>query len=376
MARGENGYIGPTNLPREAYLSQDVYEQEIRKVLHRQWLLVGHVNSVRNPGDYFVKQVGPESIIFTRDKGGKVRAYFNVCRHRGFQMFEKGAKGCGEGIVCPYHKWTYDLDGALRRVPGSKNGQDFNFGDFPLHEAQVGSWEGWLFVWLGTDPAPSLESALNGFGPPEKLRAAGSHNLKLAHREEYLVNANWKSMMENDMECYHCAHGGHPSLAVSCDYQAFYLDHEKGQAHEGDKYFPLRDGMATLSMDGARVSNIPLAPGGNDGDSAGFLLWPMFCGVAMFVDHAVTFELFPLAPDRTLFASEWYVHEDAVEGVDYDPHKVAELFHKTNLEDAAFGETNYKGIKSARFVPGPVHPRREAGVLMAYDAYHRMMAAD
>lgn len=359
-----------TILPRESYLSEAIYQEELRKIFNRQWLLVGHVSSVKNPGDFYVKQVGPESMIIVRDPGGTLRAYFNVCRHRGSRILSDGSAGTCAGFVCPYHKWTYGLDGTLKRAPGSRDGQYFDFGDWSLHEARCATFHGWIFLWLGEEEPASLGEALAPMANEAALRAIGSERLKRAHREVYVVAANWKSLLENNSECYHCGFGGHPFLAVACNHQAFAQDESNGQ------HFPLREGMATFSMDGKRVSAKPLGTPQPDAFSTGFLLGPYFCGPVLFVDHAVSLELTPLSVDRVQLICEWYVHEEAVEGVDYELEALISVFHKTNLEDGAFAEQNYKGITSQRFTPGPLHPHREYGVKMAIDLYRQMMAAD
>jgi phenylpropionate dioxygenase-like ring-hydroxylating dioxygenase large terminal subunit len=357
-----------TNLTRDDYLSDDIFRQEISKIFHRQWLSIGHVSQVAKPGDFYVKQVGPESLIVCRDQEGRLRVYFNLCRHRGYRILDDGATGCVKGLVCPYHHWTYDLGGDLRTVPGSRDGQDFRFGDYPLHEAHAQTMHGFIFVWLGKEEPSPLDQAFPQIDHAA-LERAELDRIKLAHRETYIIEANWKAMLENDLECYHCGHGGHPTLGVSCQYTAFYADQRDGQ------HFPLRPGMKTLSVDGERVCSKNLGQT-QDGFSSGFLNLPLFCGPAVFVDHVLHLELTPLTVTTSIFHAEWYVHEDAVEGVDYDPARVAEAFHITNLEDKAFGERNYRGITSSRFEPGPLHPRREDGVIACYDLYRRMMAAD
>ena len=140
-----------TTLPREHYFSQEIFDQEMEKIFQRQWLVVGHISLIPRNGSYYVKRVGPESMIIARDKTGDVRAYFNTCRHRGYRMLDDEATGCAEGIVCPYHKWTYDMNGDLRRVPGTQNGRDFFFADWPLHEAKCGVFHGFIYVWLGKE---------------------------------------------------------------------------------------------------------------------------------------------------------------------------------------------------------------------------------
>lgn len=357
-----------TALPREYYVSQDIFDQELKQVFARQWLLVGHVSSVRRPGDYYVKQVGPESMIVTRDPSGRVRAFFNVCRHRGYPVLDAWSTGTASGFVCPYHKWTYNTGGALVTVPGARDGQDFRFGDWSLQEARCETFHGWIYVWLSDTHEPTpLRDGLHMVNEA-MLAKVPAEGLKLAHREIYEIDANWKSLLENDCECYHCGRGGHPSLAVACNYTGFY-----GAGLPGE-HFPLREGTSTFSMDGAPVCTIPLAPDLPERFSTGFLSFPNFAGPVYFKDHVVSLELTQLTPERSHFVCEWYVHADAVEGEHYEVEKLIRVFDNTNREDKAFAERNYRGQRSQRYVPGPLVPGREDGVAAALGLYLEMMA--
>jgi glycine betaine monooxygenase A len=356
-----------TTLPREYYLSEDIYRQELEKVFCRQWLTVGHVSMVKNVGDYFVKQVGPESLIIARDERGQVRAYFNVCRHRGFRICDHAQSGNAKRFTCPYHAFTYRLDGSLSAAPGSKDGVDFRFSEYPLHEAGCQTFHGFIFVYLSREAPTPLAQVLGPRSDEQALRAIQPERMKLAHRETYLINANWKSVIENDSECYHCG-VAHPSLAVSCNYQAFYADSRTG-AH-----FPLRPNMKTFSTDGEWVCAKRLGEPQAEGFSTGFLQFPLFCGPVFFADHAVSLETTPLSVAQTQMICEWYVHEDAIEGTDYDREKLTNVFHVTNLEDARLMERNYQGVRSMRYEPGPLSATREDGVQQALDLYQRMMS--
>lgn len=358
-----------TCLSREYYFDEAIFQAELKQVFARQWLLVGHVSQIKAPGQFYVRQVGPESLIIARDRAGAIRAWFNVCRHRGYRIADDWSSGTSNGHVCPYHKWAYDTDGQLVSVPGSRDGQDFRFCDWGLHEARCETFHGWIYVWLSEDVPTQLRDGLH-FADEAALEAIGSERLKLAHRKVYDVACNWKALLENDCECYHCGRGGHPSLAISCEYTAFYTDKANG------KHFPLRDGMKTFSMDGERVCSIPLGTPQPDGFSTGFLSFPNFCGPVFFVDHAVSLELTPLSVGRSQFIAEWYVHEDALEGVHYSVDRLIEVFHTTNLEDVALAERNYAGMRSMRYSPGPLNPRREDGIRFALDLYERMMGSD
>jgi phenylpropionate dioxygenase-like ring-hydroxylating dioxygenase large terminal subunit len=357
-----------TALPRDYYLSESIFQKEIEKVLARQWLLVGHVSQVRKAGDYFVKQIGSESLIILRDDAGKIRAYFNVCRHRGFRICDPASAGNSKRFTCPYHAWTYARSGELIAAPGAKDGVDFSFSDYRLQEAWCQEFYGFIYVYLSREAPTPLAQILGPSVNAEALQAIAPERLKLAHRESYVINANWKTVVENDSECYHCG-VAHPSLAIACDYKAFYADSRTG-AH-----FPLRAGMKTFSIDGDWVCAKRLGEPRPEGFSTGFLLFPMFCGPVFFADHAVALETSPLSARQTLMNCEWYVHEDAREGIDYDREKLTEVFHLTNLEDCRLMERNYQGVLSMRYVPGPLSATREDGVKAMLSLYLEMMNA-
>lgn len=363
------------SLPQESYLSEDIYKQELKKIFYRQWLMVGHVSLARNPGDYFVKQIGPESMIIVRDESGELHACFNVCRHRGSRVLDDGEQGTKKKFTCPYHNWSYRNDGCLIAAPGAEDGEFFDYADFSLKEARCDTWYGWIFIYLGTDEPAPLSEVVAPVSNEEALRAIEPEKLKLAHRETYHIEANWKVLYENNLECYHC-NGGHPSLSFACDFEKFYGGTSIFDADENQgQHFPLRKGMETFSMDGKRVSK-PLGTPQEDGFSTGFILMPMFCGPVFFVDHAVSLEVTPLTIDSTQLIAEWYVREDAIEGADYDVKELIDVFHITNQEDGAFAERNFNGIKSKGYTPGPVNPMREGNIISGYELYHKMMAAD
>jgi phenylpropionate dioxygenase-like ring-hydroxylating dioxygenase large terminal subunit len=359
-----SGYF--TNLPREYYLSQEIFEQEMERVFTRQWLLVGHVSLAPRPGDYFVKQVGPESLILVRDDQDRFSAFFNVCRHRGFRICDKGEAGHTARLTCKYHAWTYDMSGALRAAPGSRNGADFDFAKFGLHHAWCDEYCGFIYVCLGKERPPALADVLRPMSNEDDLRRIDPRNLKLAHRETYVVNANWKALLENDMECHHCP-TAHTVLTVACDYRGFYADSRSG-AH-----FPLKAGMKTFSADGDWVCSKPLGADLPPQFSCGFLLWPNFCGPLFMADHCVSLETTPLSVDKTQLISECYVRSDTIEGVDYEVERLIKAFHVTNLEDAELAERNFEGMRSLRFVPGPLSATREDGTRAALATYLEMM---
>lgn len=371
-----------TSLPRDYYVSQEIYDLELERVFRRQWLYAGHVSQVRETGDFFSRPVGPESLIVTRDGQGAVRAFFNVCRHRGAELCENGTTGRTKQFVCPYHRFSYGLDGRLLGAPGSRDGVDFDYRDWPLHEALCDTFYGSIWVWLG-DPkeAPGLHETLSARAHDlEMLAALEPEKTKIAHQESYTIQANWKLMLENNCECYHCA-GAHPSLAATCDYAGFFAvagddgdEIAKTGVFTGSKaHFPLREGMKTFSMDGEWVCKKPLGAGFIADHSTGYINVPFFAGPVYFADHGVQLDLTPLDKDHSRLVCQWFVHEDAVEGIDYDVEKLIGVFHVTNQEDGTLAELNQRGVNSQRFVPGPNSPTRENGIKAALEQYLELM---
>lgn len=368
------GYF--TSLPREYYVSPEIYALELERVLRHQWLYAGQTSQVRETGDFFSRLVGPESLIVTRDGEGAVRAFFNVCRHRGAQLCDSGTTGRAKQFVCPYHRWSYGLDGRLLGAPGSPDGVDFDYADWPLHEALCDTFYGGIWVWLG-DPAEAptlretLEPMVNDFAMLERVQP---QRTRIAHQEAYEIKANWKLLLENNCECYHCA-GAHPSLAATCDYAAFFTprDEQPAKLSGPQRHFPLREGMKTFSLDGEWVCRKPLGCGFVPDYSCGYINVPFFSGPVYFADHGVHLDVTPVDQGTTRLVCQWLVHEDAVEGEDYDVEALKGVFHVTNLEDGQLAELNQRGVNSHRFVPGPNSPTREPFIKAALDKYLALM---
>jgi phenylpropionate dioxygenase-like ring-hydroxylating dioxygenase large terminal subunit len=371
-----DGYF--TILPGEYYTSQQIFDKELRKVFSRQWLYAGQVSQLPEPGDFYVRDIGPESLIITRDQNGDLRAFFNVCAHRGSRICKAGESGNAKHFVCPYHRWSYGVDGHLMGVPGARDGKDINYADWGLHEAHCDSYFGSIFVYLADEEPPQglHEFVSANTADMEKLAAVQPERTKIAASRVYDIKANWKAMMENNAECYHCP-GSHPSLCATINVQAGFLDvdHELDPATIGN-YLPFKNGANTMSPDGNWLCKKPLGGSWPEGQfSAGFVYFPNFCGMSYFADYGNAIIIEPVAVDRTRLRCEWFVHEDAVEGVDYDVETLIEVWDKTNMEDKVLAENNYSGAKSLRFKPGPNIVSREGMMFGALISYLEMLDA-
>lgn len=363
------------SLPQMFYTDSDGHDFDLEAIYARSWLMAGLACELPKPGRYLALNVGPWPILIVRDRDGAIGAFHNSCRHRGSILCQPGY-GSAPKLVCPYHRWTYNLDGSLfaaMRMP-----PDFDKASHGLKPIAVRTVADAIFICLADQPPP-----FDDFGARFAEYAAPLNfgDLKLAATDLMVEAANWKLVMENGRECYHCG-TGHPELALSfptgfsgnlelssnphaADFgtrmEALGLPYAP---QEGDWWqiarFPLNEGSDTISMDGQHLVK-KLIAGGESGN-VGSLRWAidphLFAHATS--DYVFTFSCMPVAVGETHVLSKWYVHKDAVEGVDYDVETLKELWIKTNLQDRELAENNQRGVVSPGYTPGPYSPDGEA----------------
>lgn len=359
------------SLVRDRYLNPAWFDREMAAIHHRQWLYGCHLTEIPVTGSFVVRNVAPyESLVIVRLAEEAVRAFFNVCRHRGSRICDEAA-GTVRHLRCPYHKWTYGLDGQLLRAPHIADGDGFSYSELGLDQAHVEIWGGHVFVNLDTGTPAPLGPQLDAAAPA--LSRFQPARTKVAVRRTYPIAANWKLVMENFWECYHCA-TGHPEFCFAADVAALNDSDFTDVADPGSDValviegpLPLKPTMRTLSMDGSLVcnrllGNFSVAPrAGETGATAGFLL--RHCTAATyFEDHAIILDFQPVAPTRTELVMRWLVHEDAVEGRDYKVERLVAVFDITNRQDCELSERNQAGVQSVRYRPGPNSFAHEAGI--------------
>jgi choline monooxygenase len=215
-----DGSVDTATLPWSWYSDPTVAERERERIFRRSWQYVGHLGELQGPGSYFASQAGGVPVVITLDRDGRLRAFINVCRHRG-TVVARGAERRGT-LQCPYHAWTYGLDGTLRAAPRSDREDGFESAELGLVPASIGTWG--PFVLVNPDAgAPPLADALGDL--PEVVAAHGLdvEQLRWHRRVEYELNANWKIAVENYLECYHCQLN-HPALVEVIDERALTLE--------------------------------------------------------------------------------------------------------------------------------------------------------
>ena len=373
------------SLERPFYTDRSIFERDIERIVSRQWLFVDHVSAIPKAGDYVLYEVAGESIVAVRGRDGVVRAFYNVCRHRGSRICLE-PRGNLRTLTCPYHAWVYDLEGSLIHAPLMAG--DFDKRDWPLHPCRVSVREGLIFIALAEDVETArLDEAMEALGPyasPYELAGA-----KAIHTATYPTDANWKLAVENFRECYHCA-SAHPEYTtvnayvndgarepekraravrdwvsewesrgvVARDLRAWGDSMEAVQPFGAFRQ-PIREGYWTLSEDGRPVA--PLMGRLEEWDKGETLMifGPLFY-VYLANDHATLFRFTPVGERHTEVVVSWLVRGDAEEGRDYDVDRVIWMWDVTTIEDTKIINDNQLGVNSRRYAPGR-YSEREYG---------------
>jgi Rieske 2Fe-2S family protein len=361
--------VGARTLPQRYFIAPEVFAEEQRKIFAREWICVGDQSQIAKAGDYFVQEVAGESLIIARGKGDETRAFYNVCRHRGTRLCEE-ASGHGATIQCPYHAWTYGLDGRLIGAPHMDDVPGFDKGNYPLHAVSAAEWEGFIFVSLADEP-PRLERV---FAPlAGKFTHWNLPRLRAARQIEYDVQANWKLIFQNYSECYHCP-GVHPALSKVSPYDSAENDLSEGPFLGG--FMTIAKGQS-LTMSGKACAR----PVGEvkDEDGARVFYYSIFPNMLLSLhpDYVMVHLIWPLSPARTRIVCDWYFHPDAagMSGPGYNPGDAVEFWDMTNKQDWHVCELSQQGIASRAYQPGPYSPRES--IPAAWDReYLRRMASE
>ena len=358
---------GQKTLAAHWYRSPEAFAMERERIFAREWVCVGRTEHVAAPGEYLVADVAGESLIVVRDPSGALHAFFNVCRHRGTRICETASGRFSGSIQCPYHAWTYGLDGRLKVARNMADVEGFSTGDFPLHEARVAQWEGFIFVCLSKD-APSFETT---FAPLiGRFNRWHIGELRTARVIQYDLQCNWKLVFQNYSECYHCPLV-HPQLDKLSPSDSGRNDLVEGRFLGG--YSELRDHGGSLTTTGASNRH-PV------GDVSGELLdrvyyYTIFPSMLLSLhpDYVMVHYAKPLAPNRTLVDCAWLFDPHAMARDGFDPSDAVDFWDLTNRQDWHVNELTQKGVESRSYTPG-MYANAE-GLLAAFDRFYLSVMA-
>ncbi len=349
-------------LPRDAYVSPEWFERERERIFEAQWFCVGRTEEIPEPGDHLVCDVAGESIIVTRLRDGGISGYVNLCRHRGSRLTDAAGKptqqdigptGTFRGsIQCPYHAWTYSFDGRLRAAPFLDESDGLTKGSLPLHEVAVEKWAG--FLWIHLQPQRARPLAEQFQESETYLANYPLTDLRVASRIVYPVAANWKAIVENYNECYHCG-PVHPELVELVP--AF---RQRGGSNlDWASGIPHREGAWTFTFSGT-TSRRPF-PGLTEEEKTrhkGLLVYPNLM-LSVAADHITAFSLFPHGPDATTIVCDFLFHVEETERDGFDPSDAVEFWDVVNRQDWKICTEVQQGMTSRRFDTGFYAPMED-----------------
>ena len=381
------------SLPQDLYLDEEIFNADLENIFYSEWIFVGHDCEIPMIGDYIRYEIGQADVILLRDEGNKILAFENTCRHRGSRLCKED-KGNKSQLVCPYHQWTYDLSGQLKYAKDM--GDDFNPKDHKLHRVHCETIQGVIYICL-SNQVPDFEEFRKTVEP--YLAVHNLYDAKVVHESNIIEEGNWKLVIENNRECYHCA-GSHPELCrtYSDDPAITGIQDELDSSSDVVKNhwekcealgvpskfhlsadgqyritrMPLNNESESFTMNGVVASNKKMVE--TEDKALGTLLffhypnsWNHFLS-----DHAITFRVTPISSNKTMVTTKWLVHKEAEEGVDYDIDSLTAVWKATNQQDLELVEENHKGIRSPNYKPGPYSLKHEDGVIQFINWYHRV----
>ncbi|KAB2669230.1 aromatic ring-hydroxylating dioxygenase subunit alpha [Ochrobactrum sp. LMG 5442] len=382
------------SLEQKFYTDPEYYKQDLDNIFYKDWLFVGHDCELPKTGSYMTVQIGAYPVVIVRDAQGGIRAFHNSCRHRGSRICA-AEKGTAAKLVCPYHQWTYELDGRL--LFARQVGPDFKPAEYGLKPVHCETVAGYIYVCVA-DEAPDFASFRNLVEPylaPHNIKDA-----KVAFESSIIEKGNWKLVWENNRECYHCA-ANHPELCrtypeapSATGVQGVMEDPEINQLwkncasvglpaqfnmSEDGRYritrIPLLRDAVSYTMSGKAAVKKPLSDQVAGSTNIGAMLlfnYPSTWNHLM-ADHAISFRVLPISAEETLVTTKWLVHKDAVEGVDYDLDELTHVWIQTNDQDRQIVEENAVGIRSPAYQPGPYSVEHEGGVMQFLEWYTNTM---
>jgi Rieske 2Fe-2S family protein len=342
-------------LPRPAYVEQSLFEWEQRHFFRDGWMCVARSEDVADVADQRAESVGNAGVFLVRAEDGRLRGFANACRHRGHELLPCGESRNLHIVVCPYHSWSYHLDGSLRGAPRFDTWEDFEPGDNGLVELPTEEWHGLVFVNTSRG-APPLENYFSGLEPfvaahePERLRVGARH--------DYVVAANWKIVIENYQECYHCGMI-HPQLCkVSPPGSGEnYVVADAGAWVGG--WMALRDEAETMALTGksggTRLRGLDARA---RREVAYLVLFPNVL-LSLHPDYVMTHVLTPLGPDRTRVRCSWSFSPEDLQRPGFDPSYAVDFWDLTNRQDWSACESVQRGLASEHWMPGQLAPEED-----------------
>jgi glycine betaine catabolism A len=341
-----------STLPGSTYVDEAVFRAEQERIFEQMWFCAVRAADLDKPGAFRTVQIGRESVIITRNRKHGIRAFYNICRHRGVKLCMEDTGEAGRSFQCPYHAWTYDFDGKLIAAPNLTKMPDIDRQEYGLVTIPVREYLGYVWVCLAETP-PSFEDDVMGdiqdrLGDTQAIEGYDIANLSLGRRITYDVKANWKLIIENFMECYHCA-TIHPELTEVLPEFADGLAAQYFVGHGAE----FGDDVLGFTVDGSEgLDKLPGVDDDHDRRYYAITVRPTVF-VNLVPDHVIIHRMFPMAPDHTIVECDWLYLPAVVES-GKDVSASVELFHRVNQQDFDACERCQPAMSSKIYATGGV----------------------
>jgi Rieske 2Fe-2S family protein len=353
------------------YTSLEVYQDEREKIWWGDWICAGRAEEVAEPGDYMTRDVAGESVLITRNAGGELRAFYNVCSHRGTKFVDDGEGHARQAFVCPYHAWTYDLDGALIGSPNVKEDEHFDRSDYPLHPVAIEQYAGFIFLCLSEPQRPLMDALTDGAETITAFERFKMDELRVGVRLVYEVEANWKIVVENYNECLHCPQI-HPELVQVIPLFRFGEVWDEDIRDDGNR---MVDGATSFTRTGE--STLPKFPGLAPED------YDMYYGTYEFPnlmlnlhpDCGMYYIGYPKGPNRTTVVSEFLFRPETIADPSFAPEPVVEFWDLISRQDWEVCARAQTGVGSRAFTTG-VYPRQDRFLYWFNEEYRLAMGRE
>ena len=357
------------SLPAELYSDPAVYQEELTKIWYQQWIYAGRVDGLSRPGDYRLTTIGNQTIIITLNREGQVRAFYNTCRHRGAELCQaQQGHFKQDRITCPYHRWSYSLEGALLNTPNLEISNDHHH--FGLYPVKCQSWGGNIYINLdSSSPLKLGETADPDFTVLDNWPL---EQLKLGHTHQFELACNWKIFWENYLECYHCP-GIHPDLCklVPLYKAALATDRIDPGAELADA---VASGIESWTTTGKAIS-LPFEGLSTEQANAGHTFMELYPNqyIVAHSDYVRQVSISPLSAERTRVTTEWLFSAEAMKDPDFDPAPAIDFSKQVLAEDRWVNELNQRGVTALPPQNGYLVPV-EADVGLFHEMYSNWMS--
>jgi len=340
-----------SNLPGKLYHDEEVYRRELERIFFRSWLCVGREEDLPEPGSFLTRSVGDESVIIARSNDRTLRAFYNICRHRGSRLISE-PEGGRRVLQCPYHSWSYALDGKLAGAPHTENLKNFDREDYSLLSIQLDTWAGFIFVKFTSGP-PSLQRYLGDL--IQKFERVPLAALRRGGRNVYEVAANWKVLCENFSECYHCP-TIHPELSRitfyrSAENDAFLSGRDRHGSYSGGR-MELAEGCDSMTLTGR--TNRPPLRGLTEEERRHIHYYLIFPNLffSLHPDYLMVHTVWPNGPRQATVSNEFFFEPEAMARGDFDPGDAVGIWDIINRQDWQACERVQLGMMSRASLPG------------------------